>query len=128
VAGPNYRSQMGTVNVFRNDRQVASMRPEKRLYLASREMMTEAGISAGFLRDLYVSLGEPTGDDGAWTMRLHVKPLVRWIWLGALLMAIGGFLAVADRRYRTAKVPVTAKEPGAAAAGERTGTAASESA
>jgi len=128
VDGPNYRSQMGTVNVFRNDRQIASMRPEKRLYLASREMMTEAGISAGFLRDLYVSLGEPTGDDGAWTMRLHVKPLVRWIWLGALLMALGGFLAVADRRYRTAKVPVTAKQPGAGAAGERTGTAASESA
>jgi len=62
--------------------------------------MTEAGIDAGVTRDLYASLGEPLGD-GAWSVRLYHKPFVRWIWLGALLMAAGGVLAVADRRYRS---------------------------
>ena len=61
--------------------------------------MTEAGIDAGFTRDIYISLGEPL-DDGAWSIRLYHKPFVRWIWLGAILMAIGGLLAIIDRRYR----------------------------
>ena len=61
--------------------------------------ITEAGIDAGFTRDLYVALGEPLGD-GAWAVRVHIKPFVRWIWLGALLMAMGGVVAVLDRRYR----------------------------
>jgi cytochrome c-type biogenesis protein CcmF len=62
--------------------------------------MTEAGIQAGFTRDLFVALGEPLAD-GAWAMRVQIKPFVRWIWLGALLMALGGLLAATDRRYRT---------------------------
>ena len=61
--------------------------------------MTEAGIDAGFTRDIYISLGEQL-DDGAWSIRLYHKPFVRWIWLGAILMAIGGLLAIIDRRYR----------------------------
>ena len=61
--------------------------------------MTEAGIDAGFTRDIYISLGEPL-DDEAWSIRLYHKPFVRWIWLGAILMAIGGLLAIIDRRYR----------------------------
>ena len=62
--------------------------------------MTEAAIDAGLMRDLYVAMGEPIGDDGAWAIRLHYKPLVRWMWLGAIFMAVGGFLTVADKRYR----------------------------
>jgi len=64
--------------------------------------MTEAGIDWGLTRDLYVALGEPLGD-GAWALRLYYKPYVRWIWLGGVLMALGGLLAAADRRYRLAR-------------------------
>ena len=70
--------------------------------------MTEAAIQPGFTRDLYVALGEPAGTDGAWTMRFQYKPLVRWIWLGPLMMAIGGLLAASDRRYRRARRPAPA--------------------
>ena len=62
--------------------------------------MTEAAIDPGFTRDIYVALGEPLGGDGSWALRLHIKPFVRWIWLGAILMALGGALAISDRRYR----------------------------
>ncbi|MGR8950199.1 MAG: cytochrome c-type biogenesis CcmF C-terminal domain-containing protein, partial [Gammaproteobacteria bacterium] len=64
--------------------------------------MTEAGILPGFTRDLYVSLGEPL-DSGTWSVRIHYKPLVRWIWLGAVLMALGGVIALADPRLRQTK-------------------------
>ena len=62
--------------------------------------MTEAAIDAGLFRDLYVAMGEPIGQDGAWAMRLHYKPMVRWMWLGAILMALGGFTTALDKRYR----------------------------
>jgi cytochrome c-type biogenesis protein CcmF len=65
--------------------------------------MTEAGIDPGFLRDLYVSLGEPVGSQGDWAVRIYYKPYVRWIWLAGILMALGGLLAVSDGRYRTAR-------------------------
>ncbi len=99
VQGPNYVAEEGRVQVSRNQRTVAAMQPQKRTYLASRQTMTEAGIEGNLLRDLYVSMGEPVGE-GAWAVRLHVKPFVRWIWYGALFMALGGLLAVCDRRYR----------------------------
>ena len=70
--------------------------------------MTEAAVEPGFTRDLYVALGEPVGTEGAWTMRVQYKPLVRWIWLGPLMMAIGGLLAAGDRRYRASPRPVQA--------------------
>ena len=73
---------------------------EKRRYQSQMgNVMTEAGIDPGLWRDLYVSLGEVL-DDGSWAVRVHVKPFVRWIWLGAIFMAIGGILTTADRRYR----------------------------
>jgi cytochrome c-type biogenesis protein CcmF len=107
--GPNYRAVRGTVHVLRDGEPYAVLHPEKRTYLAQPEPMTEAAIQPGFTRDLYVALGEPVGTDGAWTIRVQYKPLVRWIWLGPLMMAIGGLLAAGDRRYRpstrTARAP-----------------------
>ena len=97
--GPNFTSDKGTIRVFEGDKQVATLHPEKRLYTVQQMPMTEAGIDAGFTRDLYVALGEPL-EDGAWAVRVHIKPFVRWIWLGALLMSIGGMLSVSDKRYR----------------------------
>lgn len=97
----NYTSLMGSIEAFRNGKLVATVFPEKRYYPIQSEPMTEAGIRSGFVRDLYVSLGEPLGDAGAWSVRIHVKPFVRWIWLGAILMALGGFLAATDRRFRS---------------------------
>lgn len=97
--GPNFTSDKGTVRVLDGDRQIAVLHPEKRLYTVQQSMMTEAGIDAGFTRDLYVALGESLGD-GAWAVRVHVKPFVRWIWLGGLLMGLGGVLAAFDPRYR----------------------------
>ena len=74
--------------------------PEKRQYFSSQMPMTEAAIDAGFTRDVYVSLGEPLGDNGAWSVRVYFKPFVDWIWGGCILMAVGGVLAMLDRRYR----------------------------
>jgi len=75
------------------------MHPEKRAYASGGQVMTEAAIDPGFTRDLYVALGEPLGN-GAWALRVHVKPFVRWIWAGALLMMLGGLVAATDRRFR----------------------------
>jgi cytochrome c-type biogenesis protein CcmF len=110
--GPNYTAARGHFLVFSGDKQIAELWPEKRSYFTSQKPMTEASIDWGFTRDLYVSLGEPVGD-GDWALRLYYKPFVRWIWLGALLMALGGILAITDRRYRTA--PKAAKVPAGSA-------------
>jgi cytochrome c-type biogenesis protein CcmF len=98
VQGPNYQAFEGVISVFRDGRQVVTLHPQERTYLVQTSPMTEAGIDSGFFRDLYVSLGESLGE-GAWSVRVYFKPLVNWIWLGALLMALGGGLAAADRRY-----------------------------
>ncbi|NLD01440.1 MAG: cytochrome c biogenesis protein CcsA, partial [Gammaproteobacteria bacterium] len=103
--GPNFISDMGSVRIFEGEREIALLHPEKRLYVVQQMPMTEAGISAGFTRDLYVAMGEPL-DNGAWAIRVHIKPYVRWIWLGAFLTAFGGVLSAMDRRYR---VKVTKK-------------------
>lgn len=96
--GPNYHSDYGSVTVYQDGHQMTVLHPEKRLYTTMP--MTEAAIDPGFTRDIYVALGEPLGGDGSWALRLHIKPFVRWIWLGAILMALGGALAISDRRYR----------------------------
>ena len=106
--GPNYTSDRATIRVLDGDREIAVLHPEKRLYTVQQMPMTEAGIDAGFTRDLYVALGEPLGD-GAWAVRVHIKPFVRWIWLGGLMMAFGGMLAASDRRYRV-KVKTRVRE------------------
>ena len=97
--GPNYTSDRGTIRVLSGEREIALLHPEKRLYTVQNMPMTEAGIDPGFTRDLYVALGEPL-EEGAWAVRVHVKPFVRWIWLGGLLMGLGGVLAACDKRYR----------------------------
>ncbi|HEY7759513.1 MAG TPA: heme lyase CcmF/NrfE family subunit [Burkholderiales bacterium] len=97
--GPNYESTRARIAVTRNGRKVALLNPEKRFYPVQQMPMTEADMDSGFTRDLYVSLGEPVGE-GAWVVRVHHKPFVDWIWAGCFLMAIGGVVAVSDRRYR----------------------------
>ena len=103
--GPTIARLMGTVEVRKDGRLIETLRPEKRIYNASGQTMTIAAIATGFLGDRYVSLGEPLANDdisGAWGVRIYLKPFVDWIWFGAFMMALGGLLAVSDRRYRLA--------------------------
>ena len=99
VRGPNYESEMGTFTLYRGERRLRDLRPEKRTYASSALPMTEAAIAANGLRHIYVALGEPE-QHGAWSVRLYYKPFVDWIWGGCILMALGGLLAVSDPRYR----------------------------
>src|SRR5829696_6338322 len=101
VAGPNYGAVRAEIIVSRNGTEIERMYPEKRKYTASGNVMTETAIDSGLFRDLYVSMGEPIGG-GAWAVRVYYKPFVGWIWGGALLMALGGGLALSDRRYALA--------------------------
>ncbi|MGB3611273.1 MAG: heme lyase CcmF/NrfE family subunit [Cellvibrio sp.] len=103
VEGPNYIADEAVIRVTESGKPVPDMKPQKRRYLAGGNIMTEVALEVGFFRDLYVAMGEPL-DDGAWAMRVHFKPFVRWIWLGALMMAFGATLAVADKRYRKKQV------------------------
>ena len=100
VAGPNYQASEGRLEVYRDNERIAVLAPQKRVYRVQKNPMTEAAIDAGLTRDLFVALGDPISNEGAWSVRLYVKPYIRWIWLGALLMALGGLLAASDRRYR----------------------------
>jgi cytochrome c-type biogenesis protein CcmF len=112
VKGPNYMAVQGLVEVTQGDKKVADMRPEKRVYRVQQNPMTEAAINTRLTRDLYVSLGEPV-EGGAWIVRVYVKPFIDWIWGGCLLMALGGLLAVSDRRYRQKRTQTdTATSPG----------------
>ncbi len=99
--GPNYQAKKGFILVSKNNRVVMTLNPEKRIYTVQQTAMTEAAIDTGLFRDLYVSLGEPVSG-GAWSVRIYYKPFVDWIWGGCVLMALGGLLAVSDRRYRLA--------------------------
>jgi cytochrome c-type biogenesis protein CcmF len=100
--GPNYRATIADIELSKNGSLLKVLRPEKRKYLSSEMPMTEAAIDPGLTRDVYVAIGEPL-EGGAWAVRAHVKPFVDWIWGGSLLMAIGGLLALSDRRYRRAR-------------------------
>jgi cytochrome c-type biogenesis protein CcmF len=101
VAGPNYQAAQAEIEVSKNGETVRRMYPEKRSYTASGNVMTETAIDSGLFRDLYLSLGEPVSN-GAWSVRVYYKPFVSWIWGGAVLMALGGGLALSDRRYALA--------------------------
>jgi cytochrome c-type biogenesis protein CcmF len=102
IKGPNYEGVRGKVEVSKGDEMLPAMEPEKRVYLVQRNPMTEAAIDAGLLRHLYVALGSPAGEGGAWSLRFYYKPFVQWIWMGPLCMLFGGLLAATDRRYRLA--------------------------
>jgi cytochrome c-type biogenesis protein CcmF len=107
----NYVSTRGHFTVTSQaDDFRAELLPEKRIYRVQQSPMTEAAIDAGFTRDLFIALGEPLDDKGSWAIRIYYKPFIRWIWLGAIIMALGGLFAASDRRYRqesraTAKAP-----------------------
>ena len=101
VSGPNFSATRGEISVTQDGRDVTTMYPEKRTYRVQNNPMTEAAIDRSFFRDLYVALAEPLGAR-AWIVRIFHKPFVDWIWAGWLLMALGGLLAVCDRRYRVA--------------------------
>jgi cytochrome c-type biogenesis protein CcmF len=110
--GPNYIADTGTVAVLRDGRMLETLHPEKRNYASGGQVMTEAAIDPGVVRDLYVALGEPLGN-GSWAVRVHVKPFVRWIWSGAVLMALGGLVAATDRRFRRREEHSRGNPPGA---------------
>jgi cytochrome c-type biogenesis protein CcmF len=99
--GPNYVAARATVSVTRGGSAVTVLHPERRVYTVQQMPMTEAAIDTGITRDLYVSLGDATGD-GAWVLKMQLKPFIDWIWGGCLIMALGGLLAATDRRYRFA--------------------------
>ena len=103
VEGPNYRAVQGLVVLSKNGKELAQLRPEKRVYRVQQNPMTEAAIRSRPMGDIYVSLGQPSDNGTSWVVRLYYKPFVTWIWGGCALMALGGLLAAADRRYRTAR-------------------------
>jgi len=107
--GANYDAFRGIIEVRTDDKLIASLHPEKRFYRVQRMPMTEAAIDAGITRDIYAAMGEQL-PDGAWAVRLYYKPFVRWIWLGALVMAFGGLLAMLDKRYRFSRKSATTVE------------------
>ena len=108
VEGPNYSAVEGELVITKSGDAVATLTPQKRTYRVQQNPMTESSIDSTFMRDIYVALGDPLGG-GKWSMRLQFKPLVFLLWLGALLMFIGGLVAITDKRYRLASA--TAKDP-----------------
>ena len=99
VEGPNYSAIEAEVEVRRDGEYVATVRPQKRQYLVQKDWMTEAGIHPAWNKDLFVALGDQLGG-GKWSLRIQYKPMIRFIWVGAFIMALGGLVSVSDRRYR----------------------------
>jgi cytochrome c-type biogenesis protein CcmF len=113
VRGPNYDAVQATVEVTRGGKLVTTLEPQKRHFWVQQTDNSQAAISVNWARDLFVAMGNPLGA-GAWSMRIQYKPLVRYIWLGAIIMAVGGIVAATDRRYRSrVKVASTDPVPGA---------------
>jgi cytochrome c-type biogenesis protein CcmF len=106
VQGPNYDAVEALIEVTRAGKPVAILKPQKRHFRVQQTDNSQAAISVNWARDLFVAMGNPLGE-GAWSMRIQYKPLVRYIWLGAFVMAVGGLVAATDRRYR-AKAPAAA--------------------
>src|ERR1700681_3523374 len=112
VRGPNYDAVEALVEVTRGGKPVAILKPQKRHFRVQQTDNSAAAISVNWSRDLFVAMGNPLGED-AWSMRIQYKPLVRYIWLGAVVMALGGFTAATDRRYRS-RAAVPARDTAAA--------------
>jgi cytochrome c-type biogenesis protein CcmF len=100
LPGPNFTAQRGDVLVSRDGKAIKLLNPEKRQYVSGGSIMTEADMHGSVSRDLFVALGERLDDKGTWALRLHVKPFIRWIWFGALMMALGALLVTFDARFR----------------------------
>ena len=110
VRGSNFDGVQAQVEVTKDGQKVTTLYPEKRTYVISMMPMTEAAIDASLMRDVYVALGEPIAEDSnKWAVRIYVKPLIRWIWLGAIIMALGGLLSMLDSRYRIKKTKTSAQ-------------------
>lgn len=99
VAGPNYEAERGNFEIASNGRVIAYLFSERRYYPVRRQQTTAAGIRTNLISNLYVALGEPDGA-GAWTVRFYYHPFMPWVWIGALAMALGGFVSLSDRRLR----------------------------
>ena len=99
--GPNYQGIMAKFLVYENNNLLTELYPEKRIYASNNMPMTEAGIDPGLSRDLYITLGTLINDD-VWSVRIYHKPLIRLIWLGALMMVFGGILSVLYKRKNLA--------------------------
>ncbi|MFQ6371974.1 heme lyase CcmF/NrfE family subunit [Shewanella sp. YIC-542] len=99
VVGPNYTAKQGQVQVTKDGKEIAFLKPDRRIYNVRTMDMTEAGIDWGFFRDLYITMGDPVSRT-EFAVRLNYKPFVRWIWFGGVFMMIGGFFAASDKRYR----------------------------
>jgi cytochrome c-type biogenesis protein CcmF len=99
VQGPNYDADQATVTVFKDGRAFTTLVPQMRRYFSQNQPMAQTSLHRGLFRDLYVNMGEPL-PGGAWLMRVYYKPYMNWVWAGAILMGLGGFLAATDRRYR----------------------------
>ncbi|MGC9461610.1 heme lyase CcmF/NrfE family subunit [Vibrio genomosp. F10] len=101
--GPNYDGFIADFEITKDGEYVNTLHAEKRFYRTSKSMMTEAAIDAAVTRDLYIAMGERLDDNVSWAVRVYYKPFIRWIWGGTLLMALGGILAISDKRYRFRK-------------------------
>ena len=108
LQGPNYNGDVGVFDVTKAGEFIVHLEPEKRMYLSQGMPMTEAAIHSTISRDLFIAMGEPL-DDGAWAIRIYIKPFVIWLWAGALVMAIGGVLSISDKRYRMVKAKALSK-------------------
>ena len=104
VEGPNYSAVEGVIEIRRDGEFVAEVRPQKRQYLVQKNWMTEAGIDVQWNKDLFIALGDQLGNN-TWSVRIQYKPMIRFIWFGAIVMALGGLIAVTDRRYPPPPLP-----------------------
>ncbi|RTE86113.1 MULTISPECIES: heme lyase CcmF/NrfE family subunit [Gammaproteobacteria] len=112
--GPNFVSEVATFEITRNGRLIDTVDSEKRFYTIQRQVMTQTALQVNPFRDLYIAMGEEL-NDGSWAVRIHIKPFVRWIWMGGVIMALGGLLSASDKRYRLKKKSVGASAQGASA-------------
>ena len=113
IEGPNYSAKQAHVTVTRDGKLVSTLLPERRTYWVQQQSLAEAALGVSWTRDLLVTMGEELGN-GAWSLRVQVRPLMRFVWLGAVLMALGGLLSTVDRRYRQAGRSCTGEAQGLA--------------
>ncbi|MEM1079926.1 MAG: cytochrome c-type biogenesis CcmF C-terminal domain-containing protein, partial [Pseudomonadota bacterium] len=116
VEGPNYLSTTADIALYRGDREIAVLDPERRIYPVAQMPTTEAAIDGGFTRDVYVVIGDPQ-QDGGWAVRTYIKPYANWIWAGSIIMSIGGMLSLSDRRFRVAAGASKRRAPSPTAGG-----------